>query len=165
MKCMFKILHRTTWLLLNLTICWIILVEDVCILTRTAALGTAAAPATGAAWGTCAWAWPAAGAWAWPGAAWVWGAPACCCWASCWAFCCSARACKHTQHVSYKKEIKELFKSDSTKTQSRRSWFRFLLTLRKNSVKLTCVGFVFNRLVRFFFFYFCTSKSNEHGNF
>lgn len=70
--------------------------EDVLILTRTAALGTAAAPATVAAWGT--WAWPAAGVWAWPGAAWAWGAPACCCCANCWAFCCSARACKNTHN-------------------------------------------------------------------
>ena len=54
------------------------------LLTRTAALGTAAAAATVAAWDTpAAPVWPGMAACAWPGAAGVWPAPTCCCWANC----------------------------------------------------------------------------------
>lgn len=105
MKHMSKIVHWAKCLVLDLNKRTSILVKDVLILTSTAALGTAAAPATVAAWGTWAAAWPIAGAWVWLGAAWVWGVPACCCWANCWAFCCSARACKQTHNMYNQTQI------------------------------------------------------------
>lgn len=82
-------LHRKRFLTVGPVSC-----VGVFILTRTAVLVTVGVPGTAAAWGTWAWAWAAAGAWVWPEAVWTCGAPPCCCWANCWAFCCSARACK-----------------------------------------------------------------------